>query len=76
MITNHGSRLDKIYTAINLNHTEQEAIMVKAKRLIKASIAVLFVYGMTVVGYRIDEPVMGLIALGLVILYFKADFSK
>jgi hypothetical protein len=50
--------------------------MVKAKKLVKASIAVLFVYGMTIVGYRIDEPVMGLIGLGLVILYFKADFKK
>jgi hypothetical protein len=50
--------------------------MVKAKRVVKASIATIFVYGMTVIGFRIEEPVMGLIALGLVILYFKADFSK
>ena len=50
--------------------------MVKRKKVIKPSIAVLFVDGMTIVGYRIDEPVMGLIGLGLVILYFKADFTK
>jgi hypothetical protein len=50
--------------------------MTRTKKLVKASIATLFVYGMTVIGFRIEEPVLGLIAAGLVILYFKADFSK
>lgn len=50
--------------------------MTRARKLIKASIATLFVYGMTVIGFRIEEPVLGLIAAGLVVLYFKADFSK
>jgi hypothetical protein len=31
---------------------------------------------MTLAGFNVDEPVVGLIALGIVILYFKADFSK
>jgi hypothetical protein len=50
--------------------------MVKTKKLIKASIATLFVYGMTVIGFRVEEPVVGLIAVLIVWLYFKADFSK
>jgi hypothetical protein len=50
--------------------------MTKTKKLVKASIAIAFVYGMTVIGFRIEEPVLGLLAAGLVWLYFKADFSK
>jgi hypothetical protein len=50
--------------------------MVKAKKVVKASIATVFVYGMTVYGFKIEEPVIGLIAVGLVILYFKADFKN
>ena len=50
--------------------------MLKARKLIEASVASVFVYGMTVIGFRIEEPVLGLIAVGIVILYFKADFSK
>ncbi len=50
--------------------------MVRTKKLVKASIASIFLYGMTVIGFRIEEPVLGLIALGITILYYKADFSK
>jgi hypothetical protein len=50
--------------------------MVKARKLIEVIISSLFVYGMTIVGFRIEEPVIGLIAIGIVYLYFKADFSK
>lgn len=50
--------------------------MTRARKLIKASIATVFLYGMTVIGFRIEEPVLGLLALGITILYFKADFSK
>jgi hypothetical protein len=50
--------------------------MTKTKKLIKASIATLFVYGMTVLGFRIEEPALGLFAVIPVWLYFKADFSK
>lgn len=50
--------------------------MVKARRLIEVVVSSLFVYGMTVIGFRIEEPVLGLLAIGIVYLYFKADFSK
>jgi hypothetical protein len=50
--------------------------MVKARKLIEVIVSSLFVYGMTIVGFRIEEPVIGLIAIGIVYLYFKADFSK
>jgi hypothetical protein len=50
--------------------------MTKARKLIKLSLATVFVYGMTLAGFHFEEPVVGLIALGIVILYFKADFSK
>jgi hypothetical protein len=50
--------------------------MTKARKLIKVSLATIFVYVMTLAGFNVDEPVVGLIALGIVILYFKADFSK
>jgi hypothetical protein len=50
--------------------------MVKAKKLIEVIVSTVFVYGMTVIGFRIEEPVVGLIAVGIVYLYFKADFSK
>lgn len=50
--------------------------MTRVKKLIKVTIATLFVYGMTVLGFVKEEPVVGLIALGIVILYYKADFSK
>ena len=50
--------------------------MVRIKKLVEVSVSTLFVYGMTVIGFRIEEPVLGLIAAGLVVLYFKADFSK
>jgi hypothetical protein len=59
-----------------LNYTEQEAIMVRIRKLIEVSISTLFVFGMTVIGFRVEEPVVGLIAAGIVWLYFKADFSK
>jgi hypothetical protein len=50
--------------------------MVKAKKLIEVILSTGFVYGMTVIGFRIEEPVIGLLAIGIVYLYFKADFSK
>jgi hypothetical protein len=50
--------------------------MTKARKLAEVTIASIFVFGMTVIGFRIEEPVVGLIAAGIVWLYFKADFSK
>jgi hypothetical protein len=50
--------------------------MVKAKKLIQVIVSTGFVYVMTVIGFRIEEPVLGLLAIGIVYLYFKADFSK
>jgi hypothetical protein len=50
--------------------------MVRIKKLIEVSVATVFVFAMTVIGFRVEEPVVGLIAAGLVWLYFEADFSK
>jgi hypothetical protein len=50
--------------------------MVKARKLVEVIVSSLFVYGLTVIGFRIEEPVLGLLAIGIVYLYFKADFSK
>jgi hypothetical protein len=50
--------------------------MVRIKKLIEVSVSTLFVFTMTVIGFRIEEPVIGVIAIGIVWLYFKADFSK
>jgi hypothetical protein len=50
--------------------------MTKAKKLAEVVIASLFVFGMTVMGFRIEEPALGLFAAIPVWLYFKADFSK
>jgi hypothetical protein len=50
--------------------------MVRIRKLIEVSISTLFVFGMTVIGFRVEEPVVGLIAAGIVWLYFKADFRK
>jgi hypothetical protein len=50
--------------------------MTKIRKLVEVILSTLFVYGMTVIGFRVEEPVVGLIALGIVWLYFKADFSK
>jgi hypothetical protein len=50
--------------------------MTKAKKLIEVVVSSLFVFGMTVIGFRIEEPALGLFAVIPVYLYFKADFSK
>jgi hypothetical protein len=50
--------------------------MTKARKLAEVIISTAFVFGMTVIGFRVEEPVVGLIAAGIVWLYFKADFSK
>jgi hypothetical protein len=50
--------------------------MTRIKKLTEVIVSSAFVFGMTIVGFRIEEPVLGLIAAGLVALYFKADFSK
>jgi hypothetical protein len=50
--------------------------MTKVRKLVEVILSTLFVYGMTVIGFRVEEPVVGLIAVGIVWLYFKADFSK
>jgi hypothetical protein len=50
--------------------------MTRAKKFIEVIVSTVFVYGMTVIGFRVEEPVVGLIAVGIVYLYFKADFSK
>jgi hypothetical protein len=69
--------LDTLQIAIKLKHHDRRSTkMVRAKRLIEVIVSSVFVYGLTVIGFRIEEPVMGLIAIGIVYLYFKADFSK
>ncbi|CAB4149595.1 hypothetical protein UFOVP546_11 [uncultured Caudovirales phage] len=50
--------------------------MTKAKRLLEVVIATGLVFGMTAIGFRIDEPALGLFAAIPVWLYFKADFTK
>ena len=50
--------------------------MVKARKLLEVIVSTGFVYGMTLIGFRIEEPVLGLLAGLIVYLYFKADFSK
>jgi hypothetical protein len=50
--------------------------MIKAKKLAEVIISSVFVFGMTVLGFRIEEPALGLFAAIPVWLYFKADFSK
>ena len=50
--------------------------MTKAKRLIEVVLATGLVFGMTAIGFRIDEPALGLFAAIPVWLYFKADFTK
>lgn len=50
--------------------------MVKTRKVIEVVLATVFVYGMTIVGFRIEEPALGLFAVIPVYLYFKADFSK
>jgi hypothetical protein len=50
--------------------------MTKARKLAEVIISTAFVFGMTVIGFRIEEPALGLFAAIPVWLYFKADFSK
>jgi hypothetical protein len=50
--------------------------MTRIRKLTEVLASTIFVFGMTVIGFRIEEPVLGLIAAGIVWLYFKADFSK
>jgi hypothetical protein len=50
--------------------------MTRIRKLTEVLVASIFVFGMTVIGFRIEEPVLGIIAAGIVWLYFKADFSK
>jgi hypothetical protein len=50
--------------------------MTKIRKLAEVIISSVFVFGMTVIGFRIEEPALGLFAAILVWLYFKADFSK
>ena len=50
--------------------------MTRIRKLTEVIVSSAFVFGMTVIGFRIEEPVVGLIAAGIVWLYFKADFSK
>jgi hypothetical protein len=50
--------------------------MTKTKKLIEVVVSSLFVFGMTVIGFRIEEPALGLFAVIPVYIYFKADLSK
>jgi hypothetical protein len=50
--------------------------MTKIRKLAEVTIASVFVFAMTVIGFRIGEPTLGLFAAIPVWLYFKADFSK
>jgi hypothetical protein len=46
--------------------------MVKIKKLVEISLATAFVFGMTAIGFRIEEPALGLFSAIPVYLYFKA----
>jgi hypothetical protein len=50
--------------------------MTKVRKVTEVLISTIFVFGMTVIGFRIEEPALGLFAVIPVYLYFKADFSK
>ena len=50
--------------------------MAKTRKIAEVLISSLFVFGMTVIGFRIEEPALGLFAIIPVYLYFKADFSN
>ena len=50
--------------------------MTRIRKLTEVLVASIFVFGMTVIGFRIEEPTLGLFAALPVWLYFKADFSN
>jgi hypothetical protein len=50
--------------------------MTKVRKVTEVLVSTIFVFGMTVIGFRIEEPALGLFAAIPVYLYFKADFSK
>jgi hypothetical protein len=50
--------------------------MPRTRKIAEVLISTIFVFGMTVIGFRIEEPALGLFAAIPVWLYFKADFSK
>jgi hypothetical protein len=50
--------------------------MTKVRKITEVLVSTIFVFGMTVIGFRIEEPALGLFAAIPVWLYFKADFSK
>jgi hypothetical protein len=50
--------------------------MTRIRKLTEVLVSSIFVFGMTVIGFRIEEPALGLFALIPVWLYFKADFTK
>jgi hypothetical protein len=50
--------------------------MTKVRKITEVLVSTIFVFGMTVIGFRIEEPALGLFAAIPVYLYFKADFSK
>ena len=50
--------------------------MTKVRKVTEVLISTIFVFSMTVIGFRIEEPALGLFAVIPVYLYFKADFSK
>jgi hypothetical protein len=50
--------------------------MTKVRKVTEVLVSTIFVFGMTVIGFRIEEPALGLFAAIPVWLYFKADFSK
>ena len=50
--------------------------MTRIRKLAEVLISSVFVFTMTVIGFRIGEPTLGLFAALPVWLYFKTDFSK
>jgi hypothetical protein len=50
--------------------------MQRTRKIAEVLVSTIFVFGMTVIGFRIEEPALGLFAAIPVYLYFKADFSK
>lgn len=47
--------------------------MTKIKKQTEALISSIFVFGLTVIGVRVEEPFLGLIAAIIVWLYFWAN---
>ena len=50
--------------------------MTRIRKLLEVFLSIAFVFGITVIGFRVEEPFLGLLGAIIVWLYFQADFSK